>query len=355
MSKGLKIYACSGLGSLGIGTAQRDFKYWRDNTSTVRNTRAVNGLLAEINAIAATLQYGEDLSKEEMLHMLNMIDLYVVCLQAAKTYKENELQRFGCIIAKYVEEGAFDYSSTDDTERDEHLDTLFLEIETLFLNGENYTIRSGFTEWFTKDVVNENYPGLTEAEQAKTEEILKSLGDGSVSGTKKDPSDMLYDCGGYYLYLFMDEEMAKKLPYVIYKKWKKEREVLTYVHGEYDNLMPPEAVDRIVYTGICEQYKHTPEYVLGKLTGAKGVGEPISAIITAIATLITVLITALSVVMSFVLECLRIKYAEPENPDSGTPEDTDWGEDALKNSKNKKLLKYGAIGLAAIWIISKLK
>lgn len=355
MSNGLKIYACSGLGSLGIGTAQRDFKYWRDNTSTIRNTRAVNGLLAEINSIAATLQYGEDLSKKELLHLLNLIDLYVVCLQAAKTYKDNELQRFGNIIGKYVEDGAFDYASTDDAKRDEHLDTLFLEIETLFLNGENYTIHNAFIDWFTKDIVNENYKGLTEMEQTHAEEVLQSLGDGSISGTNGDPSDYLHNCGGYYLYQFMDESKAKKLPYVIYKKWKKEQEVLKYVHSEYDKLMAPEAVDKIIYTGVCEQYKHTPEYVLEKLTKGEGVGEAVAAIITAIATLISVILSALGMVLSFVAQVVQAKYAEPTDPNSGVPEDTDWGEDELQKTEDKKILKFGAFGLAALWLISKLK
>lgn len=354
MSKGLKIYACSGLGSLGIGTAQRDFKYWRDNTSTIRNTRAVNNLLAEINAIAATLQYGEDLSREELLHMLNLIDLYVVCLQAAKTYKNNELQRFGSIIAKYVEDGAFDYGSTDDKERDDHLDTLYLEIETLFLNGENYSIRSAFSDWFAKEVVEENYQGLTEAEQQQAENALKAVSNGAVSGEDADPSDYLHDCGGYYLYQFMSEAKAKKLPYVIYRKWKKQKEVLKYVHGEYDKLMGAEAVDKIIYTGVCEQYKHTPEYVLADLTSTKGVGIT-AEMLMAIAALISVIVAALVKVLSFVAQVVQAKYAEPSNPNSGVPEDTDWGEKDLPGNKKNKLLKFGAIGLGVMWIISKFK
>lgn len=350
MSKGLKIYACSGL---GVGTTQREFGYWRDNTRTVTNTRAVNNLLAEINAISATLQYGEDLTKQELLHMLNLIDMYVVCLQAARDYANNELSRFGNIIAKYVEDGAFVYPSTDDTERDNHLDTLYMEIETAFQNGNNYTIKSAFTEWFSENVVDQNYQGFTPAEQQKAETILKTLSNGSVSGTDSDASELLFNCGGYYLYLFMDEDKAKKLPYVIYKKWKKEKEVYNYVHHEYDKLMSKDAVDKIIYTGICKQYNHTPDYVISQLTQGKGVGD--FGLIEAIAALITAIVAALSLLCQFIVAIVQAKYAEPASPSSGTPEDTDWGESEIKDKNLKKTIKFGIIGLAAIWLLSKIK
>ncbi|MCM1069931.1 MAG: hypothetical protein NC038_07805 [Paludibacter sp.] len=352
MSKGLKIYACSGL---GIGTAQQDFQYWRDNTVTINNTRAVNNLLAEINAISATLQYGEQLSESEMLGMLNMIDLYVICLQAAKSYKCSELQRFGNIIAKYVEEGKFDYSSTDDAERDTHLDDLYTEIETLFLTAQNYDVVSAFNEWFNTNVVAENYNGYTPEEQKAAAKAIENISKDAVSGTSNDASEYLFNCGGYYLYQFMDEKEAKKLPYVIYKKWKKEGEVLKYVHGEYDKLMSPDAVDKIIYSGVCSQYKHTPEYIIGELTGKKEKGIGITAeLLTAIAAFITAIVTAITMLLTFVAQVVQAKYAEPENPQSGTPEDTDWGEDEW-GSSNSKWMKYGLIGVAAWFLISKFK
>ena len=103
MKDGLKIYACSGF---GIGTTPEKFDYWRDDTQTIRNTCAVNSLLADINLLAVKLQY-EQLSEADALTALNLIDLYTVCLYAAETYSGQDLVRFGDVIAAMIEQGAF--------------------------------------------------------------------------------------------------------------------------------------------------------------------------------------------------------------------------------------------------------
>ena len=215
MKNGLKIYACSGVGSLGIGAKAEKYDYWLDDTKTISNTIAVNNLLGKINVLATDLRVNEELSDDEVLMELQLIDLYAVCLQAAQIYKESELKRFGSIIARYVEEEKFKYADFDNDNRNEYLNDIYNEIEALFLAGENYIISNAFYDWFISDVVEKNYCGLSQEEQAKVESVIenKISGLGAIDSESKDPASMLHNCGGYFLYNYIPDSTIKKINY----------------------------------------------------------------------------------------------------------------------------------------------
>ena len=123
MAERLKIYACS-----GIGDAQQsgEYQYWLDDTDTLENTQAVNSLLIKINGEWIKATCYRNLSKAKRLQALNLVDLYVVCLDAAKKYANNPdmLHKAGLVIGAMSSEGLFSCDSLNMNERDEYLDYL---------------------------------------------------------------------------------------------------------------------------------------------------------------------------------------------------------------------------------------
>lgn len=346
MRDGLKIYACSGF---GVGDTPAMFNYWLDNTETVSNTAAVNSLLADINFIAAKLQYGE-LDHNDTLQCLNMIDLYTVCLYGAEQYSGNDLIRYGRIVGEMAENGAFYNESTDNELRDANLDELVSLANTMFVDGEDPQVENDTTRWFFDYIVARDFVGLDEERRNAVRDVLNS---GAVSGTEADAASVLGDFGGYYLYLYMTPTQARKLGKVVYAKRKKQQEMYEYVQAAYSDMYGGrDAVDKIIYTGICKQYGHTPEKMVDEMIGkreSKGVGELV-AIVTAISTIVSIIITILTTVLQLCGASLQAKYQQPADPDFGTP--GFGGEDLTEITEFKGTDKKGLFGtLAAVALI----
>lgn len=349
MRDGLKIYACSGLCN-SIGTAPQDFQYWRDDTLTTNNTRAVNSLLADINLLEAQLQYKRDLTDEEVLSALNQIDLYVVCLLFAQQYNKDELPLAGRVIAGMIQEGMFDSRSLDDAERDEHLVSLCRTAEERFTAGDDSGINNDFTAWFAAEVTAQSYCGLSNEQRQRSEEFFRKQSGVGATGDQ-DAGQYLFNTGEYYLYLYMTREQAYKKSYIVGRKWDKQKEMYQYVHKCYDPIYGNSAsVDKVIYIGICKQLGYTPEFVIEELTGykSKGIGQ-VAEIIGAVASLIGVIITAISIILQYTAAALAVKYQAPTAADSGTPEDTEW-EDPGKG-KLTSSMRWGilAAGLALLY------
>ncbi len=348
MRDGLKIYACTGF---GVGTAPADFNYWTDNTETITNTCAVNSLLADINFHASKLRYAPDMTDEEALVTLNVIDLYVVCLYGAEQYDGKDLERFGRIIGQMVDAGMFHYDSTDNDERDANLDELISIAETRFNDGEDPQISNDTTMWFYDYVVARDYVGLNEKQIAAAREAINASN--AVSGaTTNDAGEVLHSNGGYYLYQFMTRKQAYDLGAAVYAKWKKEKEMYEYIHKAYDSMYGgKEEVDKVIYAGICAEYGHTPERLVYRMCENRiedGVGCGISAICTAIGAIISLLTTVLSAILTIVSAVLESKYKAPEDPDFGVPglggEDLD---EIRKGNTGEKAKTVVGLALAA--------
>lgn len=362
MSKGLKIYACSGVGT-GVGNTNYKFTYWKDNTNELTNTKAVNNLLSFINSVNADIIYAEH-TEEELINDCNIIDLYVTCLQAAKTYHGTDLQRAGRVIGIMVKEGFFNSQSLDDTERDTNLDSLIDHFYEAMNTGNDYEINSPFVDWFQINVSDYDYVGMTEEQRIATENALSDMNK-SVGATDTDNESMIdkfVNSGGYYLYLYFNEEERKKLPYWVKKKIEKQAEVKTYTYGYYEQIKSTRALDQDIRVGVCKTYGHTPEWMIENIksyTGQdkKGVGiatEIIVAIISAAVTLITTFISAL---VTIIVSIVQIKYSVPKNVDSGIATDSDLElmmQEEEQKTKTKKYIKYGILGVLAMLIIKKL-
>lgn len=354
MRDGLKIYACTGF---GVGTAPEQFNYWLDNTETITNTKAVNSLLAEINFLSAKLCYSQDLTNKDVTTILNLLDFYTVCLRGAEEFDGLELARFGRIVGEMSAAGKFDSTSTDNDERDTNLDNLIAEAFTRLYDGEDPQIDNETTRWFNEQVVANDEVGLTDSQIERIREAIASK-KGAIAGTTTDDAaSYLSDCGGYYLYMYMTEAQAKKIGDTVVKRRAKEIETYNYMHKAYDMMFAtPEEIDKIIYAGVCKQYGHTPEWVVGQLCDGKkvkGAGDPatILLILQIIQAVISIITAVLSIVLAIVSACLEAKYAAPDDPDFGTPfpEDLDGIVQEEDNKTKLGLLAAGALLLFGIF------
>lgn len=348
MKDGLHIYACSGF---GVGTTPDKFDYWLDNTNTLTNTCAVNCLLADINFTAAKLKYG-NLANADVLTALNLIDLYTVCLYGAEQYSGQELKRYGRIVGAMADEGLFHFISTDNVERDANLDALVSDAQTRFYDGDDPSVTNDTTQWFDEYVVARDYVGVSDEQIEDIREAIDNSA--AISGTtSQDAAEALHANGGYYLYLYMSREQAKRIGNEVYAKWQKEKEVYDYVHKAYKSFYDSdEAIDKVIYGGICKQYDTTPEQVISTITRKpKGVGEIAAAVLAIcqiIAAIVGIVATTLSIVLTICGACMQSKYAEPEDPDFGTP--GFGGEDLseIENYKESGKSLFGVIAAAAL-------
>ena len=383
--KGLKIYACSGLGNScrGVGTAPAEFSYWLDNTKTVTNTKAVNGLLAEINLLFTELKY-KPMTDEEVITSLNLIDLYVVCLCAAENYHKQDLEIAGNIIAHMIKNGAFDNSSLDNDERDLNLDNLIQEFNTRRLESDPEYItplEDSFLEWFNNSVLSQDYCALTESQI----EAVKGVGmtvvkpdtnitntdtsggtyNNAYNGEVLDAAESLYKGSPYYLYLFMTQDQASKQNTIIARKWQGQKKVLDYTHKGYDQLYPsPESVNKVIYAGTMAYFKDSPENVIKELTGTKGrsgvgvITAGAIAIINLIVVLVPAILALIQAIFNFVVAIVNVKYSA-EDAEKNAPNNKDWSkleeEIAQKKKEEKKnsLVKWGIIGLVVMLFLKK--
>lgn len=361
MSKGLKIYACSGVGA-GIGDTKYQFTYWKDNTNELTNTKAVNNMLSYINSVNADIIYSEH-TEEELINDCNVIDLYVTCLQAAKLYHGAELQRAGRVIGIMVQEGFFNSQSLDDVERDNNLDSIIDDFYKAMQSGNDYEISSPFVDWFDKNVVQYDYVGLSEEERVRLENAMAEINQAVGATDEETPIDKFTNSGGYYLYLYFTEEERKKLPYWIRKKINKELEVKTYVYGYYEQIKSTDALDADVYTGVCKTYGHTPEWMINNIKDhtkldTKGVGIATEAIVAIVSAAVAVITAVISGVVAIVQSAIQAKYSVPADAESGvaTSEDLEkMLQEEMQNAKTKKYLKWGLLFGAALFIFNKFK
>lgn len=363
MKDGLKIYACSGFA--GVGSKPEEFDYWRDNTNTSTNTCAVNSLLADINLLFTKLQY-EEMSEEDIITSLNLIDLYATTLQFACAYHGAELRRAGAIIGSMVDDGMFNFDSWDNNERDANLDSLISYAQNIFMAGEKVTANNDYTTWFEKNIIALDYQGLTaeQQEQARlfAQEYAAKGGVGATDKKDFDPASFLYDAGEYYLYLYMSAKSARRVGGAVSSKRSKEQEVYDYVHKVYDPIYgSAEKVDSIIYSGIIKHFGHTPQYVINKLSnnnyGTKGIGDfGVSEIIAIVTAVISAVVAITEAILNYCAKVAEAKYAVPVDANLGTPGLGEKDLDEWENQQNNKTyLKYGIAAAALVGAVVLLK
>ena len=301
--KGLKIYACSGFG--GVGNSAADYRYWLDNTSTITNTRAVNGLLSSINLLFSDLQYKE-LSDDEIKKDLNLIDLYVVCLKGAERYSGDIslLARWGGVVNSMSEEGMFDYTTLNNEERDIHLDILIHEAEQRMDSDNEYTLSDSFGSWYEKDVLDEDWNGIKDGGALN---VFNYSGSG-ISGTS-DAGSILSDAGYYFFGTYFSDAQVKRGGKSLGIKVRYERDFYQKAETTYSSLYSKDAFARVIYTGCQNSLKRSPERAAESVCGStRGVGS-IVVILQLVVKILSIVLPALTTIVTSVVEYFKNKNA----------------------------------------------
>ena len=300
MSEKLKIYACSGVGDTA------DYNYWSDNTNVLCNTQAVNTLLAYIDANKTTLAE-TSVTQHQAISLLNEIDLYAVCLYYAQEYSRDTymLERAGKAIGSLYRSGLFAYNSTNEQERDKHLDNIFKTVADTV--NKDVSGDEAFDAWWNKTVIERDKVGMTEEQRELFENILSK----SVSGIRgigdtnwqndENINKYLDKAGNYFLYTFFTKKQLAKLPKIFTQKAMYQLQVYNYCKSFFVNVYGSEDEMReIIRTQIKKEYHKTPEalckWIAEKPERAEGIGfawETFAAVITAIASLVVPIIVAI--------------------------------------------------------------
>ena len=302
MSKKLKIYACS-----GIGDTNTEYNYWLDDTKTVSNTQAVNGLLSMINLCYSEVK-NLSMTTSERVERLNQIDLYSVSMYYAQVYANapEDLHRAGQVIGYMLEKGVFDYDSLSNEERDTHLDEVLEQVADV-ISDDTLKASGEFTKWWKTNVEDKDKVFLSKEQQESVTAVLENAGK-KISGVgatdddwqqNADLAEYLNNAAEYFLYTYFTDEQLKSLPRVFSTKKKTQQKTYNYCKAMYVGVYgSEESMQNIIRAGIISYFKETPEQVCTSIANneTKGVGiatEIAVALIGAAVTLITAIITAI--------------------------------------------------------------
>lgn len=355
MANRLKIYACSGIGDAAPKSSGM-YNYWTDNTNALSNTQAVNNLLSKINLFVSEVE-NLRLNDGEVLDRLDVIDMLVVCLDAAQNYADN-LEKAGRVIGTMQAQKRFVCDSLNNDERDKHLEELLSWFEDAMTKDGQYVLASDkFLNWWNENVVKLNKVGLDAAQQAAVQAALDSS---AISGIgdldwrdNKELSNYLSNGGTYFLYTYFTDSQIASLPnenrLIFAKKRKQQLATYSYVKSLFVGTYGTEsAMKDIIRAGIIARFEDTPENVCKDVISGRrkieGIGiatEIIVALIGAIVTLLTSLITALcnAVAKSKAQQYAAIDKAAIE---ASCPNENDF--DGLYDKIKKPTVTIGGMG-----------
>lgn len=353
MSKGLEIYACSGVGAT---EEQKQLTYYLEGTQTATNTQAQNNLLSYLNEKNTELEY-LCATDSERAQCLNMMDLYAVCFYFASAYKQDtdRLRKVGYILSSYVDNGRFSGKSSKIADHDKIIGAIIDEVEQY--SGDVMEVDTTFSLWFFDNVLALNKVGLTAEQQQAGAAALTE----PINGTNEygDLSQYFNKAGSYFLYLYFTDEQMKRLPRIFAIKRRKQQEVYNYCLNIFTQIYGDEAaMQRIIRNGIIQDYKATPEEVVDKIMGdpKQGIGfvlttNVIIAIVLAVAAVVGAAILG---VIEYAKAIQVAKYTVPDDTNSGVPEAEirQWVE--RRNSNNNMWLLAG-IGSLAFVLLSNSK
>ena len=369
MAGKLKIYACSGIGDAPKGRMQM-YDYWTDNTNTLNNTQAVNGLLADINLLMAEIDYISYLSDRDVIDRLNQIDLLVVCLDAAQNYAQHytKLEKARDVIGTMLAQGQFKSNSLDNQSRDEHLDNLLTYFNDAMAADGQYNLSSSkFANWFDQNVISKNQVGLPVEErtamQSALSEAVSGIGDADWH-SDKDLSKYLSDAGTYFLYTYFTSAQLAKIPAKnrtkIKTKIEKQKYTYNFCRDKFVGIYGSEAkYKEIIRTGIIAQFGVTPEDVCEDIATGKrtvqGIGQIATEIIVAIiGAIVPILIATITAICECIGKSNQAKYAALDQKivTGGVPNEDDFaGMDMGGGSGKSGLITAGGSGMLPLLII----
>lgn len=349
MNKGLKIFACSGLGD---NTGSK-IGFQTEDTVAVENTRAMNSMLAKVNLFATRIRRLK-ISTIDLVKEYNNLTFYFVCFYYARLYRNEPevLKALASPIAAAYNTGMFLSTSIDPEERNAMVDDIIAKIDDMLESGQ-YTTVGDVYNWWMETIVKQNVVGLPE----DVREYVSGIG----ATIRKDYGELnkyLYDGGTYFLYLFMTEKQLSKSTYAIRKRRRKQEEVYDYCRKcfcyEYGGIYGNEQdMVNVITAGIIEDFGATPEEVVtdilqGNKKNGIGVLDPITiaAIISAVVSLVLGLINA---ICNYAAQVAVAKYAMPEDIDDGMANEKDW--EGLNGNETQSSISPIILGAAALGLL----
>ena len=373
MANKLKIYACSGIGD--VNGKPKGYDYWTDNTSSIRNTQAVNTLLALINLNNSEV-INLRMPQAEQIDKLNNIDFLVVCLDAAQRYagSDEQLYKAGLAIGKMCDERLFDYVSTDNTERDKHLDGLLETFEYYVQSGKTGG-NDQFGEWWQEHVQSRNKVGLTSAEQDAVQEAISEgiSGIGASELNWQDNAELskyLNKASEYFLYLYFTEAQLAKLPRRFKTKKNYQQQVYNYCKGLFIKQFGSETeMQNIIRAGIVGYFKQQPEELCEAISNQKynGAIGPVTVdivigikeLIMIIAIVAGTMIAIVSAICAAVTKSKTAKYAAVDQQiiDAAGADAEDFesmeGYDELGLGKKSNWFTFGLIAIGLLLLTKR--
>lgn len=322
MANRLNIYACSGIGDQ---PKQSTYNYWLDNINPATNTQAVNLLSTQLNLLTTKVNHMQ-LSYEDKVLYLNTIDLYTICLFYAQEYSGNTeaLISAGYAIGKVLTNGSFHFNSTDNTERDSHLDALFDYVGSVLRDGIDKSYNSDFDAWWNSNIINLDVVGLSPEQQKIKIESVPGIGAASDAVNDQNIGKYLNDAGNYFLYTYLSEDELKRLPRLFRVKKKGQMQIYYYCKDTFVKTYGTEqAMQNLIRAKIIETYGVEPEAACKDITNFRtqktsinGVGAAEAAMIGALTVteFITVLTTVLGfiggLIMAILAYCAKVQQAK---------------------------------------------
>ena len=337
----MKIYACTGIGDV---QSKQEWNYWTDNTETVNNTQAVNTLLALINRNYIEVTRLLNITPAEKIANLNDIDVYVVCLDAARRFAEKPelLKRAGYVIAGMMEKGEFNCDSLDNTERDAHLDQLLAKAETGYADEATPEVKSDFVTWYQQTVIDRNRIVIPAKEREEIQAVLKKSaakiqGIGELDWRNNaELSKYLMKGSEYFLYTYFTDAQLNRLPakqrrpFIV--KREKQRKTYNYCKSLFVDVYGSENEMReIIRAGIINYFTVTPENVCEDIVSGKRKVEDIGALgAAAIVTIVTAVLSAVLGIVKAICDAVartnEAKYGALDKSivDSSIPDPSDF-------------------------------
>ena len=346
MSKKLKIYACS-----GIGNTNTEYNYWLDDTKTVSNTQAVNGLLSMINLCYSEVQ-NLNMTTSERVERLNQIDIYSVSMYYAQVYANapEDLHRAGQVIGYMLEKGVFDYDSLSNEERDTHLDEVLEQVADV-ISDDTLKASGEFTKWWKTNVEDKDKVFLSKKQQESVTTVLENAGK-KISGVgatyddwkqNADLAEYLNNAAEYFLYTYFTDEQLKNLPRVFSTKKKTQQKTYNYCKAMFVGVYgSEESMQNIIRAGIISYFKETPEQVCTSIANneTKGVGIATEIAVALIGAAVTLIVGIITAICNCVSQTKVAKYqtidtaaATAATPDAGDFDGMDVGNSNASNSK----------------------
>ena len=370
MANKLKIYACSGVGS--VAKQPKGYDYWTDNTSSISNTQAVNTLLSIINLNNAEV-LNLKMAKASQIDKLNTIDFCVVCLDAAQRFAldDERLVAAGRAIGAMCDERLFQYESTNNSNRDKHLDGLLATFDYYVQAGKTGG-DDDFWAWWNENVQSRNRVGLTTSEQDAVRSAIKKgvSGIGASQLNWQDNAELsqyLNKASEYFLYLYFTEDDLKKLPHKFGVKRRYQEQVYNYCKGLFvKQFGSEEEMQNIIRTGIIGYFHKQPEEVCAAIVSGNYKGEigPVELVGTiTIKELIEIILICAAIVLAIVtmicdaaVKAKTVQYQSLNQQiiDAATPQADDF--DGLETSGfSKKTDNWVTVGIIVAGLIFLLK